>query len=59
MAVLKLDDFFYGRTITYLAVPRYAYDTTFADRLGKMVIKQQSLRLIVFEGNEDPLQWTK
>ncbi len=41
----------------YLAVPRYAYDTTFADRLGQMVIKQQRLRLIVFEAEESPLQW--
>ncbi len=41
----------------FLAVPRYAYDTTFADRLGQLVIKQQRLRLIVFEAEESPLQW--
>jgi hypothetical protein len=41
----------------YLAVPRYAYDTTFSERLGQLVIKQQRLRLIVFGVEEGPLQW--
>ena len=41
----------------YLAVPNYAYETTFADQLGQMVIKQQDIRLIVFETQEAPLKW--
>lgn len=42
----------------YLAVPRFAFESTFKDQFGQLVIAKQNLRIIVFEvDKEQPLQW--
>lgn len=42
----------------YLAIPAFAYSSAFSDELGKLLIEEQKLKLIVFEDNqEDPLRW--
>lgn len=45
------------RTI-YLAVPLHAYENTFKDQLGQLVMKRQRLNIIVFgESPKEELQW--
>ncbi len=42
----------------YLAVPVFAYDEVFADKIGQLVIRQQQLRLIVYdEETQEIIQW--
>lgn len=42
----------------YLAIPRFAYESTFRDQFGQLVIAKQRLRVIVFEvSKEESLQW--
>ena len=44
--------------VLYLAIPRFAHESTFKDQFGQMVVEQQRLRLIIFEvDQEEPLQW--
>ena len=42
----------------YLAVPRFAYESTFRDQFGQLVVAKQELRIIVFEvDKEESLRW--
>ncbi len=42
----------------YLAIPRFAYEGTFRDQFGQLVIAKRNLQIIVFEiDKEEPLQW--
>ncbi len=42
----------------YLAIPRFAYESTFKDEFGQLVIAKQQLRIIVFEvDKEEALRW--
>ena len=39
----------------YLAVPAFAYDEIFADKLGQLVVRQQQLQLIVYQEKEQEI----
>ncbi len=42
----------------HLAIPTFAYDEVFSEKVGRLVIRQQQLRLIVYEEEEQEiLRW--
>ena len=41
----------------YLAVPQFAHNDIFSDKFGDFVIHKHQLRLIVFNDNEEIVQW--
>jgi len=46
-----------ARTL-HLAIPAFAYEEVFSDKLGQLVIRQQKLRLILYEEEEQEiLRW--
>ncbi len=45
-----------ARTL-YLAIPKFAHNDIFSDRFGEFVIRKHQLRLIVFNNDEEIVQW--
>ena len=43
-----------SRTL-HLAIPSFAYEEVFSDKLGQLVVRQQQLRLIVYEEEEQEI----
>ncbi len=42
----------------FLAIPRFAHESTFKDQFGRLVVEKQRLRMIIFEvDQEKSLQW--
>ncbi len=39
----------------HLAIPAFAYDEVFADKLGQLVMRQQQLQLIVYQEKEQEI----
>ena len=39
----------------HLAIPTFAYEEVFSDKVGRLVVRQQQLLLIVYEGEEQEI----